>query len=177
MQTKTPMLRTLYSFAARDGKSSRKILSVAYISLSPDSRYPLPLDRPLRLHPPPINLLHCPIRPLHHPNPTPQRTQQQPPFILMDNHRRRSRSRWSRGRDWQPSRSHPGPHVRRRCKAARRQGEDELSRCCEGVGADCEGGRDSHVWERIGAHGYEECVDECGTNCSVSIHSVKYFGR
>lgn len=124
MSTKAPMLKTLSSFAARDGMILPELTSQNYHPsiLTHLKRNPLSLDRPLRLHPTPINLLHRPLRPLHNPNPTPQikiiTNLPSPPttatIINPHHHRRRRPSRRSCRHNRQPSRNHPRPHVRRR---------------------------------------------------------------
>jgi hypothetical protein len=131
MHTRAPMLQTLSTFAVRDGKikatfypppptsnpsldkQTTHILNLPY----PKNRNPLPLDRPLSLHPPPINLQHRPFRPLQHPRPEPTIKIPHRPALLRGHHRRRGAGRRAgRGRR-QPGGGDPRPHVRRRGQA------------------------------------------------------------
>lgn len=158
MHTRAPMLKTLSTFALRDGERHTLVTLIKNSILNPTPRNPIPLDRPLSLHPPPVNLLHRPLRPLQPPGPAPEIKIPDGPALPLGHHRRGGPVRRPRGGDWQPGRGHPRPHVRRRRQASRGEGEPPgrppravAHRAGRGAGHLCEG---------PGPHGREERAHE-----------------
>lgn len=172
MHTRAPMLKTLSTFALRDGEHSFLLLFKYYKQDIIQSshkilRYSLPLDRPLSLHPPPVYLLNRPLRPVQHPGPTPQVQIAHGPALLLDHHRRRRGSGRPRGRHRQPGGGDPRAHVRRRREATtrarklpRRRARALAHRARRGAG---------HFRPGAGPHGREERADECWADCTVGL--------